>query len=1262
MIKISACKTLVYILVFFASFSNNFIKAQTKDSFSVDFKWNEMEKYNFNNDTLFRMSFDGAFYKNKFDNQQPYFFQMIPVWDDEVDADFDVEIINSEPVPQNELGLLSDAIDVIPYYTYSILNSRDNSNIYFSLSPFYKNNDTIMRILSCNVSYCLKQSEKKIRKTYVENSVLSTGRWYKMSLSSAGIYKISYSELSSMGFPVASINPKEIRVYHNGGGVLPLQNKEPRHEDLVEIPIYVHGENDGVFNENDYILFYAKGPVAWKFDNGVYAREMNPYSDFSYVFLTADSGDGKRIQMSESYDGTSDETVSCFLDYQHIEDDLYNLNNMGATWYGDKYDATTTMSYSFKFPNVIKNKYCNLKSEMASRNTISSASFEFSMNGNRLSYVNFSKISSSSAYAKEGSTSNVKFNAPKDEFVIDVNYTKNASSSSGWLDYITINAWRELTMVGNEMIFRNPECDDESKKYRYEIKNATNALQVWNVTNPLEPERINIQLASNVASFIVNGASGSEFVVFNNGGFKSVNFVSVVENQNLHSKYDFDYLIVTHPDFMSQAQRLKELHSRIDDLLIEIVTPEQIYNEFSCGALDVAAIRDYIKMIYEKSDKRLKYVLLFGDCSYDFKNKSGNVCFIPSFQSVHSVTTSSNVFDDFFVSLDDNEGNMTAEFSAPDVAIGRMPVNTIDEATVVVDKIERYVSKDEDAMGHWRKLITFVADDDHNYYMSHAEQLEKIVKDNMGNDVNFDKIYLDAYPQVATSSGQRSPECNAAITNRVELGSLIVNYIGHAGELGWSEERILTNDDIFSWRNSPKLNFMIAASCEFSRYDDHTRTSAGEYVFLNENGGAVAMYTAARVTYNPNNQTMMKKFYERLFDVEGGEFVAMGDVCMAAKQVGDDNCRDYILFGDPALRLNFPKNKIELTHINNHDVTQVDTLKALQKVNIKGVVKDMFGNPMNDFDGKIHVNVYDKENTYTTYGNQDSPYSFKLRDNVIYTGIMPVVDGAFDVDFTLPKDINYSYGGGLMSFYAYSDDAEAQGSYSDFIIGGLNQDAQPDEFGPEIKIYIDDEKFADGSMTNENPLLIAYIKDENGINTSAAGIGHDITATLSGATNKTYSLNQFYEAPLSEGEFGTLTYKFYNLNEGEHLLTFRVWDIYNNSSSTTISFNVVKGKIIDIKNVVNYPNPMSDNTNFTFEHNQRDNEIDINIKIYDIVGQLVKTIEETSYGTTARINPISWDGTSDNGDKLPAGLYIYNVTVKNSLNEKTSGYSKIIIK
>lgn len=1258
--NLSVCKTRIFLLIIFLLMNVFALKAQVSDSFLVDFKWKEIDKYVIYQDTVYHTSFENAFFDNDIERKNPLYRKYIPVHSENVSFDFEVKVICSEPVPDDEICFLKNEIESTPLYNAALMQSRDNCNILFELSPYFKKDGIMMRALSCEVSYSLKETKREPKNSYVESSVLASGKWYKMSIASTGMYKISYSELSSMGVPVSSINPKNIRIFHNGGGTLPVLNKDERHQDLVEIPIYVSGENDGSFDSNDYIIFYARGPVTWRYNEGIYERNLNPYSDYSYVFLTTDLGNGKRIQNAEIINDEPDVDVTQFVDYKLIEEDTYNINNMGASWYGNKFDAVTTLSHTFNFPNLVKDRNCVLKSEVASQNS-AQASFYFKANGSQVSMLNFEKIVSSSIYAKAKNTGNVNFKSSKDDVVIDMNYVKSASSSVAWLDYLIINAWRELKFAGDVMRIRNPECFNADKVYEYKIRNASNSLQVWDVTNAVEPKKMQLQISSDVASFKVRGSQENEFIAFNGNGFNAVNFVSTVQNQDLHSKYDFDYLIITHPDFYSQAQRLKEIHSRIDDLEIEIVTSQQIYNEFSCGALDIAAIRDYIKMVYDKSDERLRYVLFFGDASYDYRNISGNVCFIPTYESVFSLSTSCMASDDFFACMDANEGNMASGANVVDVAIGRMPVTTIEEAEVVVDKVETYVSKKEETMGSWRKLITFSADDNDYFYMAHAEKLEELVKEQAGEDFLFDKIYLDAYPQVATSSGKRSPECNAAITNRVEQGTSIINYIGHAGEVGWADERILTNEDILSWRNSSKLHLMITASCEFTRLDDHTRVSAGEHVFLNPNGGAVAMISAARVSQASPNQAMFKNFYEHLLDVEDGNYITMGDMYVYAKQVGDNNSKAYYFVGDPALRLNFPLNKVELTSINNHELDQTDTLRALQNVDIKGVVKDVYGNLMTDFNGTMQINIYDKENTYNTFGDEDDVQSFKLRDNVIYTGKVPVVNGEFAANFTLPKDINYSYGSGLMSFYAYSGNTDAQGSYTDFIVGGMNQDAIEDEVGPKIILFIDDENFVDGSLTSENPLLIAYLKDENGINTSSAGIGHDISVTLTGATNKTYSLNQFYDAPMSNYEFGTVSYKFYNLNDGEHVLTFRAWDIYNNSNTATIRFNVVKGKVIEIENLVNYPNPMSDNTNFTFEHNQKDNEIDIEIRIYNVMGQLVRTIEEHSFGTTARISPIRWDGRSDAGDKLPAGIYVYNVTIVNSQNEKSTGYSKLII-
>ena len=1259
--SISDCNIKLYIFLLFFCLSALVSRAQKTDYFSVEIEWKGIENIVVNGDTIKYISFENASCLDYLSKKNPVYRHVFPIYSNEVEiADVSIENLVYEKVPENELFYLKDILDSVPSYNHYIKSSRDNHSLCFDINPFFRRDDFVMRIISCDVHYSLNSIPKNRKTHLTENSVLASGKWYKMSLTSTGIYKLTYSELVSMGVPVTSINPKNIRLYHNGGGILPEINKEKRPDDLVEIPIFVSGENDGSFDSGDYILFYARGPVTWKYVNGVYEKITNPYSDYSYVFLTTSLGEGKRIEYAETITNDPDVIVDSFLDYQIVEQDLYNLDNMGATWYFDKFDVTLTRSYSFNFPNLIKEKKCNLYSEVASRN-YSKSEFTYRANGSLIYKLVSSTNVGQYLYANMINTGNVKFTSNKDNITIDLTYSRTTSNSTAWLDYISINAWRMLKFTGNMMLFRNPDCFNTEKNYRYEITNANSSLQVWDVTNPTEPKKQNLQYSSNVASFVVKGSKQNEFIAFDGTSYKTVTFVSTVANQNLHSKYDFDYLIITHPDFYSQSVRLKEIHSRIDDLEIEIVTPSQIYNEFSCGAQDITAIRDYIRMLYNKSNKRLRYVLLFGDASYDFKNKNGLVCFIPSYESKVSCSSSSRVTDDYFVCLDDYEGVMN-NTSTIDVAIGRMPVTTQNDATAMIDKIEQYISVNNESAGQWRKNITFVTDDNETYYMNHAEELERIIRENGGEDVVIDKIYLDSYPQIATSSGQRAPECNAAITNRVELGTSIINYIGHAGEVGWADERILTNEDIFSWRNSPKLHLMITASCEFSRFDDHTRTSAGEYVFLNHNGGAIAMMTTSRVTYGSESIKLMRLLYKHLFDIEGGKYITMGDVYVHAKQVGDENSKVYVYFGDPALRLNYPENTIEITSINNHDINQIDTLKALQNVSMTGVINDAFGTHLPDFNGILHIDIYDKDVTYNTYGNETDVFTFKLRNSVIYTGKVEVKNGMFSTDFTLPKDINYSYGNAFISLYAYSDKMDAHGAFSNIIVGGLSEDAEIDESGPEIKLYIDDEKFKDGFLTSEKPLLIAYIKDENGINTSGAGIGHDITATLTGATNKQYILNQFYQAPLSKDEYGMLSYQLYDLNEGEHTLTFKVWDIYNNSSSATITFNVVNAKTIDIENLMNYPNPMEGNTSFTFEHNQKDNEIDVVVRIYNIMGQLVKTITAHRYGTTMRTEPIKWDGRSDNGVPLDAGVYLYSVTIKNLQNEETSGYSKLIIK
>ena len=1092
------------------------------------------------------------------------------------------------------------------------------------------------------------------------NSLLSEGTWYKMSISSTGMYKLTYSDLSSMGVDVANINPKNIRLFHNGGGVLPKINKDYYPDDLYEIPVYVSGEEDGVFNQNDYILFYARGPVVWKYDKSrrFYNHVKNPYTDYTYVFMTIGDVEGRRIQFEDVPNVASTVRVNDFIDYKVKDVDETNINNMGCTWFFDKFDITMQRDYEFGFDNLNKSREVKMRVSMASKNN-STASMTLKYN-NKTLYTKSFQNSTTYVYASWDTLCLAKFTATGSPIKINATYNRTATSSVAWMDFISVNAWCNLMMSGDVMYFRNPECDATTNVYEYRLQNASNAIKVWNVTDPINPTMLNTTLSSSTLTFNVYGDVDNQFVAFNGNSFNKPTFVGVVANQNLHAKKDIDYLIITNPKFQSQAERLRDIHSQLDDLVIDIVQPQYIYNEFSCGAQDIAGIRNFIRMLYQNSsaEHKLKYVLLFGDASYNYKDPE--VCLIPTWESINScVITSSVVTDDFFVCLDDNDGRMEDSNSIIDVAIGRMPVTTTDQANDVLDKIEAYIAKDTKSMGNWRKVITLICDDESTDFIRNSEKIADSVAF-WGGDVIVDKIYLDAFNQVATSSGQRCPEINEAITNRIEKGTLVVNYNGHGGEIGWGDERILTLDDINSWDNIPMFPLFVTATCEFSRYDDHTRTSAGEIVFTNKRGGAIAMITTARTTLASG--PILNRTYRRMFRMKDGEYPTMGEIFYSSKQSADNNTKVFVLFGDPALRLAYPKNNVVLTKINGKPVSSLnDTIKALSTIELCGEVRDNFGELMTDFNGIVQVSVYDKENTYRTKGDKDFPQvSFQLRNSMLYDGKAKVESGTFTVRFTVPKDINYSYGNGLISFYATDYETDANGSYGNVIVGGYDNTAIPDVDGPEAMVFIDDTLFVSGGMTNENPLFYAFVRDKNGINTTGIGIGHDITITITGATSKSYTLNSFYEAPFEQNDYGSIAYHLYGLNEGDHHLVFKVWDIYNNSTSVALDFTVVKSGNMTVENVFNAPNPMTSYTNFMFEHNQS-GYIDITINIYNVNGQLVKTIRDSRYGTSTRIDPIYWDGRSDNGAELPSGVYVYNVIMTNSNNETQSGYSKLVI-
>ena len=1094
--------------------------------------------------------------------------------------------------------------------------------------------------------------------SFASDSMLSTGKWYKVGVSETGVYRLSYSDLSSLGVDVDRIDPRDLRLFHNGGGVLPELNAQPRFDDLVEIPVVVNGEGDGRFDRDDYILFYARGPVTWTYvaNQESFVHNPNAYDDYAYVFLTADLGRGKRIQTGAQPSSAVDATISEFLDCQVYDKDNYNIINGGRTYYGDIVDGNSELTLNFDFPHAKTGRQCSISVDLAGRN-FNPASFQVYAGGVLLNSFNISSTTSSSQSAFAHSVSGTMTTPMSgDRMAVRLKHVGVAGTTSiGYVNYVSVNAWRSLAFVGPEMAFRNPSASDASKTYRYQLSEATSATQVWDVTEPVNPVRVGGQLNGTVYSFVARGAENSEFVAFDGSSYLSPVLKGEVANQNLHGDLGYDYLMVVYPDFLAQAERLRAIHAVTDpDLNIKIVTPEQVYNEFSCGAVDVSAIRDYCRLLY-RHDRPLRYLLLFGDASFDYKNREGMACFVPTYETVPSTSILSNVVtDDFFCFMDDDEGLLSN--SKPDIGAGRFPVTTVEQAEQMVTKVEHYLALDESTMQPWRNVITFMCDDaESNEFFDNSESLARQVKTVGGERMVIDKIYLDAYNQVSTPSGQVAPEVNQALNNRMEKGTLVLNYMGHGGEVQLSGERILQRADINSWRNGPHYPLMITGTCEFSRYDDHNRTSLGEYAFLSPYGGMVAMFTTSRVTLGMNNKAFVKSVYDHLFEIENGKRIRLGDVFRLAKQAGKSWERQYVFFGDPALRLPLPVWTVETLSI-------ADTLKALQPATIEGVVRDGNGEVASSFNGVVYVSVYDKETTYTTKGDEDTdPREFLLRHSILFNGKAEVVTGRFSIDFIVPRDISYRYGSGMVSYYATDGRHDASGLFEDFVIGGFYDDAVQDEDPPEVRLFIDDEMFVSGGITGNSPTLIAYVEDASGINTTGTGIGHDIVATLTGPSDGYYVLNDYFTSDLGSQGRGSITYRMSNLEEGDYILTLKVWDIYNNSGVASIAFRVADSQLMALEDPLCFPNPVNGEAWFSFGHNQAGNNMDVQIRIYDITGRLVTTVNEQVQGTSARTNPIYWNGCASNGSRLTAGLYVYSIFATNDQGESAAITSKFIV-
>lgn len=1118
------------------------------------------------------------------------------------------------------------------------------------------------------------------QRVYSPNSVLATGNWYKLSVSKPGVYKMDIAFLNSLGISGSSFTSGSIRLYGNGGQMLAEANSGFWTDDLKENAIQVVDGGDGLVNGTDYILFYANGPDAWANDaaNAKFSHQKNLFSDKAYYFLSI-GGNGKRIASNPLFSSPS-VTVRTFSERYFHELDTINFLSSGKEWYGEEFsDApgkTLTRNFTVPVSDLVANSSLELRTNCVARSVGVSSRFTVSVNNQTAGQVLLNSINGAQYdLVAQQNTVSLPLNITQSNATVNFTYVPGSFNSQGWLNWFELFARRTISLNNiDQLLFRDWQTVGNNTG-EFVVSNASAGTQVWDITNPLEPVSIQGNFSGTEFRFVNNCLQLREYVAFNQQNFLRPVVVGKISNQNLHATTAIDFLIVSHPLFLSQAQRLAQLHQQQNSLRTVVVTTEQVYNEFASGSPDPTAIRDFVKMYWDKyganvSDKP-KYLLLFGDASFDYKNRiQNNTNLVPAYENSLSLDPlSSYTSDDFYGFLDNAEDiNSGIVINLLDVGIGRVPAKNVEEAKNFVDKVETYLSPQ--SMGPWRNNLTFIADDeDGNLHLQDAEIITNTAAIN-SPVFNQQKIYLDAFQQESGAGGSRYPQANEASNNQIYNGTLIWNYNGHGGANRLAEETVLDQQIVNSWNNSNRLPLFVTATCDFAPYDNPNINSIGENILLRPKTGAIALMTTTRVVFAFSNRVMNDNYLRTALQVDAnGNFKTLGDAVKEAKnftyQTSGDvtNNRKFALLGDPALRLAFPAMKVRPTKINGIPVAQPDTLSSTEKITIEGEITDLQGNLLNGFNGNVYPSIFDKPQIATTLANDPGSQatSFTTQNNILFKGKASVTNGKFSFSFKVPKDINYQYGNGKLSLYAENGNTDANGFFTGFIIGGVGNNSGNDNEGPGIKAYLNDEKFVNGGIVNQNPVLLVKLADSSGINTAGTGIGHDIVATLDNDNRQFFILNDFYEGNLNSYQEGVVRFQLPELEPGLHSLKIKAWDVLNNSNEIILEFTVANDTELLLAHVLNYPNPFTTSTNFWFEHNKPGESLQVHLQIMTIKGRVIKTIHQTIISSGNRSAEIEWNGRDEFGDRLGRGVYIYILTVTGPDKKKKKVIEKLVI-
>ena len=1128
-----------------------------------------------------------------------------------------------------------------------------------------------------------------------EHSALSEGQWFRIATTRTGFHKVDVTLLEQLGLDPATVHPAQLNLYGHGGDALPIDNAEPRPLDLVPVAIDMVDDGDGQFDGADHFVFYGDGPEEWGLNatSGRWEHEINPWSDTAWYFLRVDDVNPFRIESDPEMEGEADTVlvVTDFHEFHEVEQS--SIIRSGRNFFGEVFNQNPLHTIPFQVPGILPEP-ARLEVRLMSRSVGVASPYTVTVADSLWTLV--PPATGSQSYVSQARVGSGDWTwVPSSEVIqVGIELDAQVADAKGWLDFVRITGTRKASMAGGSQYeFVRASATAPGRVVEWSVSDAQSVQRVWDVTDPQWPRLIPHEIVEGTLTFQAAYDEARRFRAGTGSGFYTPVPIGPVQNTDVHALPQVDLVVISPPALREAADSLAGIHAA-EGLSVAVLEPSFVYDCFSSGRVDPTAFKMLMKMLYDRAagDPALepRYLQLFGDGTYRNRNlpRFGNL--LVTFQSEQSHTpTQSYVTDDYFGFLSDLAADRLTDTLA--IGVGRIPASTASEAWDAVGKVVAYTSGNPDPegagctttgipgqgqgnpFGPWRNRICFVADDfdgsggasetGHTLYsIGHAEGVEQ---DHGAYDI--ERIFMDAYTQVATPGGERYPEVEAAIDRRVRDGALLVNYIGHGGDRGWAHERVLNTSTIGAWDNLDRMPLFFTATCELARFDDPSVETAGEMMVMNPNGGAIAMMTTTRVVYSYANEQLNTAFFEVVFDSPVGQRQRLGDIVRRTKNHpssgASSNKRNFTLLGDVALQLATPQVQVRTSEVNGVPIDAwADTLSALEHAVVKGYIADAGGNVMSDFNGFVYPTVYDQRSEVTTLNNDGGSAGVTYGEwrNRIHTGAVRAEEGTFSFEFIVPRDIGYEPGPGRISYYAVDGDLDAHGYTQEVYIGGVDEDAELDDKGPEIALFLNDTTFRNGGTTDPDPVLFALLRDDQGLNTVGNGIGHDLKAILDGG--QSVVLNEFYASDLDTYQSGRVVYPFSGLEEGPHTLELKAWDVHNNSAKATLDFVVVSSLEVFLDGLINYPNPMDRRgTTFRFDHNQACVALEMSLQVYDAMGNVVWVGEREETPPGYRVDGWHWDGASSGGTPLDAGAYLYRLNLRTPEGREATRTGRLIL-